>query len=61
MTREVPTGVDCIHPKMKQCCDGCGHWSCPDCGLEYDMFSGAGYFDEEGNEIPMTGEGELRR
>jgi ribosomal protein L37AE/L43A len=29
---------------MTECCPGCGHWHCPDCGLTYD----------EGTDFPQT-------
>lgn len=32
----VPKGATCTHPRMRECHRGCGHYSCPDCGLEWD-------------------------
>lgn len=29
-------GITCLHPRMRECHRGCGHWLCPDCGLFYD-------------------------
>ena len=33
-------GLDCTHPHMHECHPGCGHLSCPDCGLEWDDHAG---------------------
>jgi hypothetical protein len=46
MTTPLPTGATCAHPNMTECCEGCGHYSCPDCGLAWDDHS-EGYFCEE--------------
>ena len=27
--------IDCGHSAMTECCDGCGHFSCP-CGVSWD-------------------------
>lgn len=35
---EVPP--TCEHKRMKECCKGCGHYHCPDCGLEWDHYAG---------------------
>lgn len=32
---EIPP--NCTHPRMAECCPGCGHWSCPDCDLSWDQ------------------------
>ena len=33
----------CPHRRMRECHRGCGHWSCPDCGLGFDdMGEGGG-------------------
>ncbi len=29
-------GLTCAHRRMRECHVGCGHWSCPDCGLDWD-------------------------
>lgn len=29
-------GNACEHPSMRECCDDCGHWHCPDCDLDFD-------------------------
>jgi hypothetical protein len=29
-------GLSCDHLQFAECCDGCGHFSCPDCGLYWD-------------------------
>lgn len=40
----VLRGVSCLHPRMRECHRGCGHWVCPDCGLFYDdAFDGGVY------------------
>jgi ribosomal protein L37AE/L43A len=44
LSRHMPTGATCEHPRMTECCPGCGHWHCPDCGLTYD----------EGTDFPQT-------
>lgn len=36
MLLHLPAGATCEHLKMDECCDGCGHWHCPDCGLAFD-------------------------
>ncbi len=36
---EVPKGATCEHENMKECCDGCGHFSCS-CGLSWDEAEG---------------------
>jgi hypothetical protein len=28
--------LGCAHEAMTECCDGCGHFHCPDCGLSWD-------------------------
>ena len=33
---KVLLGWACNHPNMSECCVGCGHYSCPDCGLTWD-------------------------
>lgn len=33
---EVLRGISCVHRRMRECHPGCGHWSCPDCGLTWD-------------------------
>jgi len=30
-----PPGAYCEHDAMSECCDGCGHFSCP-CGVSWD-------------------------
>ena len=29
-------GITCNHRRMRECHEGCGHWSCPDCGVSFD-------------------------
>ena len=36
--RAVLRGLSCTHRRMEECCPGCGHLYCPDCGLEWDSF-----------------------
>ena len=36
MLQPIPAGATCEHPKMRECHEGCGHWSCSDCGLGFD-------------------------
>ena len=36
---EVPKDATCEHENMKECCDGCGHFSCS-CGLSWDEAEG---------------------
>ena len=33
-------GITCSHPRMKECCKGCGHWHCPDCDVRFDDEAG---------------------
>jgi len=41
----VPVGAACDHAAMTECCDGCGHFSCP-CGVAWDEGAeGPGPFD----------------
>lgn len=43
----VPKGAICDHKAMTECCDGCGHFSCP-CGVNWDEGAeGPGPFDED--------------
>lgn len=42
----------CDHPNMKECHPGCGHWSCDDCGLNWDDW-GEGGVDARA-ELPDT-------
>jgi hypothetical protein len=35
---------ECDHSAMTECCDGCGHFSCP-CGITWDEGSEGGPFD----------------
>ena len=40
-------GIACDHAAMTTCCDGCGHYSCADCGLSFDESGeGGGPFEE---------------
>lgn len=32
----VLRGLTCMHQRMYECHDGCGHWHCPDCDLSWD-------------------------
>ncbi len=39
--------VFCDHSEMKECCPGCGHFSCP-CGIAWDEAAeGPGPFEED--------------
>lgn len=43
----------CEHPRMAECHPGCGHWSCPDCGLSWDDWGEGGVMPnrtEQSNE-----------
>ncbi len=33
---ELLKGITCDHPNMAECHKGCGHWTCPDCGVSFD-------------------------
>lgn len=46
MRDAIPTGAECTHPHMTECHPGCGHFSCPDCGLYWDE-GAEGHFEEE--------------
>ena len=37
--QSILRGLECSHERMAECCPGCGHLSCPDCGLNYDSHS----------------------
>lgn len=39
-----PAGAFCDHASMVECCDGCGHFSCP-CGVDWDEGSEGGFFE----------------
>ena len=41
----IPAGALCEHPDMVECHEGCGHFSCPSCGLFWD--EGGSWFDED--------------
>lgn len=43
---EVPKGATCQHENMKECCEGCGHFSCS-CGLSWDDNYEGGPLEEE--------------
>ena len=45
MSSGIPIEALCEHPNMVECHEGCGHYSCPDCGLSWD--EGNHWFDEE--------------
>lgn len=41
-------GMVCDHPRLDECCEGCGHYTCPDCGLYWDEGAwGGGPFDDQ--------------
>ena len=48
MSETLPAGATCEHLKMRECCEGCGHWHCDDCGLSFD----------EGCDFPMETDAE---
>ena len=39
-----PAGAFCDHARMSECCEGCGHFSCP-CGINWDEGSEGGFFE----------------
>lgn len=46
-----PAAWECDHAQMTECCEGCGHFSCP-CGIYWDEGAeGPGPFD--GNEYEL--------
>jgi len=37
---------ECDHSQMRECCEGCGHFSCP-CGITWDEGAEGGPFYDE--------------
>ncbi len=54
----LPKGATCNHEHMMECCEGCGHFHCPECGLTWDEFAeGSGIEDAVAQDrCPLCGE-----
>ena len=37
---------ECDHAQMRECCEGCGHFSCP-CGITWDESAEGGPFRDD--------------
>lgn len=46
---------ECDHSQMRECCEGCGHFSCP-CGINWDE-GAEGHFDDEIEDLSVDVEG----
>lgn len=53
-TMTIMTGLTCEHPRMVECCDGCGHFSCPDCGLYWDEEAEGSTMEEQDPNDPWS-------
>lgn len=47
MSSLLPAGATCGHENMVECHEGCGHFSCGDCGLSWDDGGEGGFLPEE--------------
>lgn len=45
-----PLGAFCDHAAMVECCEGCGHFSCP-CGVEWDDGSEGEFIETHDGEF----------
>ena len=46
-----PAAWECDHAQMTECCEGCGHFSCP-CGITWDEnFEGGPFAYDSAQEV----------
>ena len=56
----LPSGAFCNHEAMTECCEGCGHFHCPSCGLSWDDFAEGGGQDILADKYDEYAEGEIQ-
>lgn len=51
---DLPNGAFCNHETMAECCEGCGHFHCPSCGLTWDEFAEGSWELEDADDAPQS-------